>query len=396
MDDTNIGARLRQVRRERDLTQEQLAELAGVGRDIIAKLEQGRRSTARITTFSKLANALDIELSDMLGKRERIERGDDGGILDVRNAILSVGDLAGIDPEADDGEPTPLAVLDGTVRRGWDLYWQGRFGDLAHLLPGLIAEARVTESGEGGAAAKPLAQAYQLAADLMVHVGNDDLAAVGAERALAVAWRGSDPLQHATLAGTVSWVMLHQARLGDAERVARLAAEQIEVPMSRATPQQLTVWGALLLSAAAPAAAASRAAEVGDYIGLSRAAAGRLDHDRHDYWVSFGPTQVAMQATHTYAVLGRPAEALRAAAMVRRPDLLAISWGAHNLDVAQACLDTPRRRHDAIGALWEAHQVSPEWFRHQGLARSLVRDVVEHERRLTPQVRRLAATAGVG
>jgi transcriptional regulator with XRE-family HTH domain len=396
MDDSNIGARLRAVRRERDLTQEQLAEHAGVGRDIIAKLEQGRRSTARISTLVNLAEALDIELSDLLGKRERIERGDDGGILAVRNAILSVADLAGIDPGADDGEPTPLAILDGTVRRGWGLYWQGRFGDLANLLPGLIAEARITERGGGGAAAGPLAQAYQLAADLMVHTGNDDLAAVGAERALAAAWRGSDPLQHASLAGTVSWVLLHQGRLGDAERVARLAAEQIEVPISRATPEHLTVWGALLLSAAAPAAAASRGAEVSDYIGLSRAAAGRFDHDRHDYWVSFGPTQVAMQATHTFAVLGRSGDALKAAGQVRRPDLLAISWGAHKLDVAQACLDTPRRRHDAIRALWEAHQVSPEWFRHQGLARSMVRDVVEHERRLTPQVRRLASTVGIG
>lgn len=395
MDDTStIGARLRQERRNRGLTQEELAEHAGVSRDIIAKLEQGRRSSARITTLSRMSNALGIELSDLLGKRERLGRRQDGGVLAVRNVLLAVDDLPGIDPADDGGEPTPLSELNAAIERGWRFYWQGQFGDLAQLLPGLVAEARVTGRSLGASAAKPLAQAYQLCADLMVHVGRDDLAAIAAERALAAAYRGEDELQHATLFGTVSWVMLHQARLADAERVARLAAEKAEPSLSKATPQHLTVWGALLLSAAAPAAAASKNAEVADYIGLARAAAGRFEQDRHDYWVSFGPTQVAMQAAHTFSVMGRASDALRAASSVRRPDLLRISFGAHQLDVAQALLDA-RRSEDAVTALWQAHSVSAEWFRHQGLARTLVKDALEHERRVTPTLRRLADSVGI-
>lgn len=395
MDENNtIGDRLKAARHERALTQEELAARAGVSRDIIAKLEQGRRGTARITTLAQLANALGVTLSSLLGRRERLERASIDGILAVRDALLSVADLPGIDPGADDGAPVPLPGLEAAVRRGWGHYWQGDLADLAAMLPGLIGEARLAEAGQGAPARGLLAQAYQLAADLMVHVGSDDLAAVAAERALAVAARGDDELRHATLAGTASWVLLHQGRAADAEHVARTAAERIEPRMSSATPEHLTVWGALLLSAAAPAAAASNAAGVAEYIGLARSAAGRFSADRHDYWVSFGPTQVAMQDCYTSAVLGRPGQALKAAEGVRRESLLHISWGAHNLDVAQACLDA-RRHADATDALLAACSVSPEWFRHQGLARGLVRDLVERQRRLTPQLRQLAASIGV-
>jgi hypothetical protein len=228
----------------------------------------------------------------------------------------------------------------------------------------------------------------------MVHTGNDDLAAVAAERAVAAAAKGDDELQHATLAGTASWVLLHQARHADAERVAAAAAAAVEPRMSSATPERLTVWGALLLSAAAPAAAKGKDADVAHYIGLARSAASRFGTDRHDYWVSFGPTQVAMQACYTSVTLGRAGEALKAAEGVRRENLLDISWGAHNLDVAQAQV-LARRGGEATEALLRANAVSPEWFRHQGLARGLVAELVEHERRLSPPLKRLAASVGL-
>lgn len=394
MESNTIGAHLRQARHERGLTREQLAERAGVSRDIIAKLEQGIRESARITTLARLANALGITLSALLGRRERLERAGADGILAVRDALLSARDVyPGIGAD-DEEEPAPLADVEAAVRKGWGLYWGGELGDLAGMLPGLIGDAKSAAAHDGPVAARALAQAYQLAADLMVHAGSDDLALIAAERALAAAASGDDELQHATLAGTASWVLLHQARHADAERVARTAAERIEPQLSTATPAHLTVWGSLLLSAAAPAASASRADDVRDYIGLARAAAGRFEEDRHDYQTSFGPTQVAMQHCYTSTVLGRPGDALKAATRVHRGDLLQISWGAHHLDKAQALMDA-RKDREATEALLEAHGVSAEWFRHQGLARSLVRDLVHQQRRLSGPLRELAVAVGV-
>ncbi|MEV0168279.1 helix-turn-helix domain-containing protein [Nonomuraea fuscirosea] len=89
-DANSIGARLRAARRSRGLTQEELAEAADLSRDLIAKLEQGQRKTARVTSLVKLANALDVELSALIGKRDQLGADrDGGGILALRNVLLS-------------------------------------------------------------------------------------------------------------------------------------------------------------------------------------------------------------------------------------------------------------------------------------------------------------------
>jgi transcriptional regulator with XRE-family HTH domain len=63
----SIGERLRELRRDRKLSQEQLAEKAGVGAGVIGDLEQGRRETARIDTLAKLAGALGVALPVLFG-----------------------------------------------------------------------------------------------------------------------------------------------------------------------------------------------------------------------------------------------------------------------------------------------------------------------------------------
>jgi transcriptional regulator with XRE-family HTH domain len=387
---STIGSRLKKLRGERGLSQAELAERAEVSPDLVRKLEQGVRQSARLTSLTRLAHALDVSMAELLDKRPRLDReADAGSLLAVRDVLLSPSALPGIDPADDGGEATPVAALQSAVHEGWEHYWSGRFGRLASMLPGLIGEARITVRAGGSGAIGPLAQAYQLAAVLNVHMGAEDLAGIGAERAVNAAAQGDDQLQWATLQGTYSWVLLAQGRLEEAEGHAARVAQRIEPSLSTATPEHLTVWGGLLLTALAPAAAAGREAEAGEYITLARAGAARLDVDRHDYQTNFGPTQVAMQATHANTMLGHPRRALDAARQVRREDLRAISWGRYLLDVAQAQIDS-RREEAALGTLQAAHDVSAEWFRHQLVARSMVADLIERRRRLTPALRALA------
>jgi transcriptional regulator with XRE-family HTH domain len=383
-----IGDRLRRIRRDAALTQEQLAARSGVSKDLIAMLEQNRRLSARITTLAKLANALDVEMSALLDKRPRLEGGMDSSVLAIRDALLSPNHLPGFDP-GDSGEPTPLPALHHAVASGWRRYWSGQFSELAAALPGLIGEARHAREGLGAGASGALAQAYQLTACLLTQMGKDELAAISAERAIAAATTGDDELQWATLHGTYSWIMFHQARFGPAEVHALQIAERIEPSISKATPEHLTVWGGLMLTAMAPAAAAGRGDAALDHISIAQAAAARLDHERLDYNVNFGPTQVAMQSTHAHAMLGEPGKALKAAQAVHREDLKPISCGAHLIDLAQAQADA-RRRRDAVGTLVEARKMSPTWFRHQGLARSIVAELVEAKQQLSPALRGLA------
>jgi transcriptional regulator with XRE-family HTH domain len=65
-------ARLRELRRRRVLTLEELAQKAGVGRNTIWRLEQGVMG-AQPRTIRKLAKALDVE------PEELVKTGDDNG-----------------------------------------------------------------------------------------------------------------------------------------------------------------------------------------------------------------------------------------------------------------------------------------------------------------------------
>lgn len=60
-----FGKRLRQVRKDRMLTQERLAELAGLSKDQISCLERGKSSTS-LDRLAILAEILGVPAKDLL------------------------------------------------------------------------------------------------------------------------------------------------------------------------------------------------------------------------------------------------------------------------------------------------------------------------------------------
>jgi len=60
----SIGERVAKLRRERGLTQEQLAERAGVSRNHIADIELGMRNTG-VWSFVLLSRAFGVTLSEL-------------------------------------------------------------------------------------------------------------------------------------------------------------------------------------------------------------------------------------------------------------------------------------------------------------------------------------------
>lgn len=388
---STIAGRLKELREDRGLTQPELAERSGISAAGIAAIEQGRRSPVTATVYA-LARGLDVPAALLLDRHDRLPASAPGaGILAVRDALQDPAELPGMDDG--DGEPVTLTYLEGAVADGWRMYWRGDLTGLAALLPGLIGQARAARPARGIPAAGPLAQAYQLAACLMVHMGDDNLAYAAAYRGIRAAGEGDDPLRSAALYGTASWALLHQGRLADAERVAVRAADRIGAGPDDACPHR-TVHGSLLLTAVAPAAAAGDAAMAAEYLAAAMAgAAPYAGGDRHDLECNYGPTQCAMQVTHAQAVLHRPRQALAAARRVRREDLRAISWGALHLDIAQARMDG-RDVPGAKDALWTAYQVSRDWARAQGPFRVLAAALVRVS--LDDRTRELAAAARIG
>jgi len=61
-----VAERLQQLRKRRNLTQAQLADLAGISRGYLARLETARQDPT-LTTLEALAKALRVKVSRLLG-----------------------------------------------------------------------------------------------------------------------------------------------------------------------------------------------------------------------------------------------------------------------------------------------------------------------------------------
>jgi len=61
----HIGERLRQLREERALRQEDLAKLAGIGNNTVNRIEKNR-TEPHMTTIRKLADALKVDPAELV------------------------------------------------------------------------------------------------------------------------------------------------------------------------------------------------------------------------------------------------------------------------------------------------------------------------------------------
>lgn len=377
----------------RGMSQDDLAERSGLSRDLIAKLEQGRRSSTRLTSVAALASALDVELSALTDGRALV--GEQRGVLALRQALTGPASFPGIDAD-DAGEPTPLAELAATVDAAWADYWAGSFTRLGKTLPALIGEARLATrqlpAGQRPAAFASLSAAYQITACLLTQLGMEDLGYLAVERALAAAENSGDRLRAATLMGSLSWVLLNQGRFAEAERTALHTVDETEPSLGKAPPEHVSVWGSLLLTALAATAARGDTGRADEELSLARAAGARLGGERNDYETYFAPVKVATESVHAAVKLGDSAAALARARDVPR-DGAALPTGArgrHLLDVAQAQVDT-RQYGAATDTLLAAERLSPEWMRTQVLSGVLVSELVERHRRLPAALKDLAS-----
>jgi transcriptional regulator with XRE-family HTH domain len=61
---SKIGERIRDLRHEKDLSQEQFSHICGLDRTYIAGIEQGKRNVS-IVNLEKIAKGFDLSLSQL-------------------------------------------------------------------------------------------------------------------------------------------------------------------------------------------------------------------------------------------------------------------------------------------------------------------------------------------
>ncbi|MGH8887195.1 MAG: helix-turn-helix domain-containing protein, partial [Egibacteraceae bacterium] len=399
-----IGENIARLRALADLTQEELAEKADVSVDLIRRLEQSSRLSARIASLYHIANALDVPLSVLLAQpnvlRPSERDGEQGGVLAVRQALTPTKN--GIARTDEAPEALSAAELQRSAQEGWRLYNSGKFSMLAALLPELISAGELATqqlTGQQRAEAfAALVDFYQVAALLVTQLAHDDLGFIAAQKAIAAADHADDPNLRAAVFVTLSWVLLRQGRLAEAEQVALDTANDSEPSFAKATPVELSVWGVLLGSGMWAASRNEKHAQAADLLSLIQAAAHRVGEDRYAYSWPFGPTQAAISAVALAVDRGDSGRALQLVQQVPKTGKVPLRTTArYLLDVALAqCLEN--KNADALTTLREVRELAPEWMRYQVLAREITRALLTKQgatRSRLPGLRELATFLGV-
>ncbi|CAL9444873.1 helix-turn-helix domain-containing protein [Streptomyces sp. enrichment culture] len=398
----HLGDRLARLRRLADLTQEGLAGRSGVSVDVIRKLEQHRKHSARLPTLHSLAKGLGVELTALLGDPPGAPSSGDADppqLVAVRRAIMPP--LYAPPAEPSGPERLTLPLLRAELAGAWTLYHAADFARLMDLLPGVLADARLLAAAgtaeQRAAGQAGLGKALQLAGHLAIRLGKTDLALSALERAHEAAAQSSDPLLAPMVANSVAWAYQRQARLDDARNLAVHAADGVarERP---GTAEAVRVWGGLLMSAATSYARSDDYATANDLMVEAERAAGRLSAlppPEDGRLVSvFSRSSVRIERVRLAVQHERPEEALELAKGMRLSRDTPPSWRTWLLlDLARAHTDLG----DAVGAvrqLERLRRVAPAWMRHHTLALAIVSDLWNDPSR-PPGLRRLAEQLGI-
>ncbi|OII62928.1 transcriptional regulator [Streptomyces sp. CC53] len=402
------GGRLRDIRLSRGLTQEGLAERAGLSLGVVKKVERG--GSARLETYHALARALGVRTSALFDPSgPHATRRDDRDKLDLmplRQAIAPPMSLSGRFVSGNTVEPEPdLRGLRRTAAALASSYYGDDYAALAGLLPALVRSARTAvDHFDGGPqraeALRIRADVLQMAGRYLTQVRAYDLAHIALRDAVTDAVTAADRAAAASAVYLQGWTLIRQGRLDETEQLAVATADDIEPRISRATRVELGVWGRLLVRGSSAAARNNRPDAAREMLRLARTAGSALGAGTaaHPYgWGKFNWSTVALQAVENHVVGRRPDRVLGLSTRLAASTVTMTSntWHRHRLDVAQAHAMLGQGRQ-ATDVLAQIHDEAPEWLRHQQLAGSVFQEALRSSgRSLTRQQRELAAFFGV-
>lgn len=385
------------------MTQEDLAEATDLSVPTIKKIEQSRGG-ARMETYHTIARVFGLVTLAFAAPTAPVPRDEyqDASLAAIRAAINPPVDISGA-PMFDVGVDEPdLRMLSRAITSVSLAYYADRYDDVAQLVPSVIRSAHLHVRELDG---RDQEQAQRLRSDVLgvagrylIQVRQHDLALIALRESLqdAVAV-GDHPLAAAAISSQ-AWSLMRQARFSEVESLCVRTADQIEPRMSRATPEQLSAWGWLLLRAGAAAARNNRGSEAREFHSMAAAAGARLptEVDTAEH-LMFGATTVTLKEIEAELILGHPDRALKLSSQVPSDvgDRLKTGVNRHHIDRAKAHIQTGDP-DAAFGVLSMLRRRSPEWLQYQQAAREVSEDILASPRRMpSKEQRELADFLGV-
>jgi transcriptional regulator with XRE-family HTH domain len=393
-DASTVGDRLQSVRKRRGLSQAELAAEAGVSVSLIRQLEQGSARRTRLETAHRLAIALRVPTSALVSDPDAAPPASDD--VDQWTAVRRA--LEGRAAGEPAGEPPTAEGVRAGLAEVWSMLAAHQYSQIRPILPSLLRDADVlvtsasTADGDQAEMRNLRSEIRSATSSLMCHTWQFDAADHAVQLALDDA---GDGLTAAAVADRACWVLIRQGKLAEAREFATRWADDTEPRVSRASREELAVWGRLLLRVSTAAARDNRPGEATDALRLAQVAAAGVGRDFRPAGDPaglhvFGPMMVSMIRAENAVVQDRPETTLRIASGLDGRDFLpSRNWYRHRLDVANA-LATTRQYPDAFDVLQQIRGQAPEWLVAQRYARDVLGKIINKRRTLTPQMRELA------
>jgi transcriptional regulator with XRE-family HTH domain len=387
----DVGSRIRQVRKLRGLTQQQLAAGTHFSLSLIKKVEAGT-VPASPALVAEVARVLTIRPAYLYGfeARELADqpRVEAAGIAALRTALDAYDD-----PQPE-GDPWTLELAERRVEGVGRLIYRLRYDEAAVALPAILHQlyALAAATGDVGDKARAvLHDAYRLSASVAGQYRQADLAAICAERHVYLAPLTGDPVRVAISAYHRSTRHLQSGDFALGLRLLDRAGETIEpTPPGRAVAVQLWLRSAIL-------AARSGDPNMADEYVL---AARRMVEDvrppaRPYYNIDAGALNVTI---HWCAV---PVENYDGATAVHRASRVRIGDSARPERVAHHYVDQARAwllhgdRQQTIDSLNRARRIAPNRVRFHPTFRSTILSLATSDRSATGSLADLARWASI-
>lgn len=387
----SIGVRVRRARLRKGWSQKQFADFAGRSLSWLKGIEQGRIPLDRMSVITHLAAVLSCEVSDLTGQPYRDTAAEvNGAIPAIRRELMLTAT-----PPAAETTPRPVDDIAAEVGHASRLRQDSALVPLAELAPGLLGDLRVLVHTHAGERAYALLAEVCGAADMLAYkTGWLDLSWLAIERLTWAADRSGDPLWAATAAWQRAGRLVPAGVYRDAEALVDATAGQVEPAVTDAQPEALSLWGALHLRGAVSAARRGNAPEAHAHLDEAADTAARLEEDRNDYQLAFGPSNVAIHRTAVAVELGDGPAAVEHGANLQLPSHVPRERVAHHhIDLGRGLLWTGRR--DAALRSWlHAERHAPLQTRAHPMVREGAHTLLEHDRRRRNNLRSFALRVG--
>ncbi|MFB7637137.1 helix-turn-helix domain-containing protein [Streptomyces sp. NPDC056149] len=381
-----FGARVADLRKQRGLTQSELAAAIGRTASWLSQVERGIQPVNRLDVLRLLADGLGVPLQVLqpdAPPAAEPEPAAEAETNDLDQARLVLSGHPAVDvllTPRGDFRPSTMDDLREAADRIWELTHTDRFAELSAaigpLVPRLERATRTAPEEYQAELHGLTARTYQALAAAFVRQNEPDAAWVSADRAIREAELSGDPLGVFAGIFRLAHAFVRLKHLDQAEHATTVAVNALQhyVEDHDPTPAHLSVLGSLHLMLALVHARSGERGAARIQIEKARVVARQLGEDRNDFNLEFGPTNVEIQAVSTAVDLGDAGEALDIAENLDASDLSVERQARLLMDLGRAHV---QRRHfgDALDCLLRAEELAPEMIRSHIASRNAIREL---------------------